>query len=130
MNATLTGCLFEIMATLVLALIGAAGTWLSTKVAKRQELSSIAVAMEQVIQAAQITVGELQQTIVNNLKANGAKLTEEQIRELGGLLLAKVKEKLAASTLSMLETAKVDVEALIRGASEAWISKMKAAVQS
>ncbi len=72
----------------------------------------------------QITVGELQQTVVDSLKANGAKLTEAQIAELGELLLQKAYGKLSAPTLALLEAASVDVQALIRGAGEDWINQI------
>ncbi len=125
MTETIIGYALEIVATLAITAIGVAGAWLTARLAKKQELAAIAAATEQVIQAAQITVGELQQTVVDSLKANGAKLTEAQIAELGELLLQKAHGKLSAPTLALLEAAAVDVQALIRGAGEDWISKIK-----
>lgn len=120
--------LVEIAAMLLITLIGVLGTWLTTKIAKKQELAGIAAATEQVIQAAQMTVGELQQTLVEKLKATGGgKLSEAQIAELGEMLKAKTMEKLSNPALTLLTAAAVDVEALIRGAAESWLNKIKTA---
>ncbi|MEL7602908.1 MAG: hypothetical protein AAGU77_07105, partial [Bacillota bacterium] len=96
MSDTIVSVLVEVAATLLITLIGVLGTWLTAKIAKKQQLAGIAAATEQVIQAAQITVGELQQTVVEKIKAaGGGKLTEAQIAELGELLKKKTMEKLS-----------------------------------
>ena len=117
----------EIVTVLVTTAIGVAGTWLLTKIGKRQELASITTAMEEVILLAQQTVGELQQTVVGQLKAGreDGKLTEEEIAALGEALLHRTMEKMSAPTSHLLNAATVDVTALIRGAGEDWIAKMK-----
>lgn len=117
----------EIVTTLVVTLIGVAGTWLLSKIGKRQELASISTAMNEVILLAQQTVGELQQTVVSQLKAGreDGKLTEEEIAALGEMLLDRTIEKMSAPTAHLLNAATVDVSALIRGAGEDWIAKMK-----
>lgn len=128
MSDAIVSSLVEIAATLLIALIGVLGTWLTTKIAKKQQLAGIAAATEQVIQAAQMTVGELQQTIVEKLKiTGGGKLSEAQIAELGEMLKAKTMEKLSNPALTLLTAAAVDVEALIRGAAESWLNKIKTA---
>jgi hypothetical protein len=72
-------------------------------------------------------VGELQQTIVDKLKTNGGgKLSDEQIAVLGKALLDKTMEKLSLPTIQFLKSASVDINALITGAGEAWIAKIKA----
>ena len=124
MTQTIFGYALEIVATLAITAIGVFGAWLTAKIAKKQELSAIAAATAQVIQAAQMTVGELQQTVVESLKANGAKLTEAQIAELGELLQQKAYGKLSAPTLALLDAVSVDVQALIRGAGENWIVRL------
>lgn len=127
MMETLINYGLEILAALLITLIGVAGTWLTLKVGKKQELASVGAAMEQVIQAAQITVGELQQTVVDAAKRNGMKLDETLITELGRQLLNKTAAKLSNPTVALLTAAKVDITALITGAGEDWIGKMKAA---
>lgn len=73
-------------------------TRLMLKIIKQQQLASVKAATEQVVEAAQFTVGELQQTVVEKLKAAGCgKLTEAQITELGEPLKAKTLQRLHAS---------------------------------
>ncbi len=78
------------------------------------------------VEAAQLTVGELQQTVVEKLKASGGgKLTEAQAAELGELLKAKTLQMLSTPVIDLLTAAAVDVQALITGAGEDWIGKIK-----
>ena len=128
MTDTIITITLQVVATLLITLIGVLGTWLTAQIAKKQKLAGIAAATEQVIQAAQTTVGELQQTVVESLKAaNGGKLTADQIKDLGQQLLDKTKAKLSQPATYLLQSAQVDVDALITGAGEAWIAKIKAA---
>lgn len=117
----------QVVATLLVTLIGVLGAWLTAQITKNKQLAGIAAATEQVMLAAQTTVGELQQTIVEKLKAeNGGKLTDEQIASLGKTLVNKALEKLSLPTIQLLKAASVDVDALITGAGESWIAKIKA----
>ena len=58
----------------VAILIGAFGAWVLKKIGKREGLKGISTATDEVIKMAIITVGELQQTIVDDLKANKRKI--------------------------------------------------------
>lgn len=116
-----------IVATLLMTLIGVLGTWLTAKLAKREELTNINAAQQEAIKAAQITVGELQQTLVEGLKAGheDGKLTKEEIETLGALLVDKTLKKMSASAIGVLNAAAVDITALIKGAGEDWVRKLK-----
>ena len=128
MNEALITTVAQVISALCITLIGVAGAWLTAKIGKQQQLASVKAATEQVVEAAQLTVGELQQTIVDKLKAaGGGKLTEAQITELGELLKAKTLQKLSAPVVDLLTATAVDVQALITGAGEDWIAKIKAA---
>ena len=72
--------LVQIAATLLITLIGVLGAWLSTKLAKREELENISTATNEVIHAAQQTVLELQQTTVEGMKKahEDGKLTKDE----------------------------------------------------
>ena len=71
---------------------------------------------------------ELQQTVVEKLKSTGSgKLTEAQVAGLGELRKAKTLKKLSAPAIDLLTAAAVDVQALITGAGEDWIGRIKAA---
>lgn len=117
----------EIVTALVIALIGVFGAWLSAKLGKRLELSNANAAIQEVIQLAQLTAAELQQTVVDNLKASRAdgKLTDEEIKTLGKLLVEQTKVKMSGPTFKLLQASAVDINALIRGAGEEWINKIK-----
>lgn len=117
----------QIVATLFITLIGVLGAWLTTKLGQRQELSSINIAMQEVILLAQQTAAELQQTVVDGLKAGrvDGKLTEAEIKALGSNLVELTMQKMSAPTTKLLNGAAVDVSALIKGAGESWINKMK-----
>lgn len=117
----------QIFAALLLMLISLLGTWLTAKLAKRTELANIAAATDEATRVAQQTVLELQQTVVDNLKAASAdgKLTKEEIAELKELLLDGAMDKLSDTAKNMLTAAGVDISAVIRGAGEAFIRQMK-----
>lgn len=117
----------QIVATLLITLIGVLGAWLTAKIAKKTELTNIGVATNEVIGAAQLTVLELQQTVVEGWKAASAdgKLSQDEIAELGKLLVQKTMEKMSDSAKNLLTSAGVDITAIITGAGEAMIQNMK-----
>lgn len=127
MNETILEALISIAVTLITTLLSVFGSWALAKLAKRQELKNINTATEEAIKAAQITVLELQQILVEKLKANSAdgKLKPEDVAQLNKMLLSKSKEKMSDATVNLLVSAGVDIEALIRGAGEAMIARMK-----
>ena len=117
----------EIVAILVISAIGVFGSWLLNKMKQQKGLENIAMATEQVIQAAQVTVRELQQTLVGNWKEQqeNGKLTAEQIVELKQKAIEITLKKLSEPTLKLLESTKIDVEAMITSAAEAYIDELK-----
>ncbi|MEN6338715.1 MAG: hypothetical protein ABFD03_01170 [Clostridiaceae bacterium] len=117
----------QIAATLLITLIGVLGTWLTVKLGKNTNLQNINAAQKEVIRAAKITVGELQQTLVGELKAASAdgKLKADEIEALKQKLVEKTLEKLSAPAYTLLQSAAVDIQALITGAGESWIDQIK-----
>ena len=113
--------------SIVVILIGAFGVWALKKIGKRAGLEGISIATDEVIKMATITIGELQQTIVNDLKANAAdgKLTKEEIIMLGEKLVEKTLEKMSQPVYNLLNAAGTDIIALIKGAGEDWINSLK-----
>ena len=116
----------QVVSTLLITLIGVLGAWLTAKIGKKVELANINRAKDELIAAAQQTVMELQQTVVEGMKnaAADGKLTDEEIAGLSITLLAKTKEKMSLPAIQLLEAASVDVNALIRGAGEALIAEL------
>ena len=113
--------------SIMVILIGAFGVWALKKIGKRAGLEGISIATDEVIKMATITIGELQQTIVDDLKANAAdgKLTKEEIIMLGEKLVEKTLEKMSQPVYNLLNAAGTDIIALIKGAGEDWINSLK-----
>ena len=130
-NITATDILIEnavnIAAALFIALIGVFGAWLTAKVGKATQLDTVNRAQQELIKLAQITVGELKQTVVDGMKAasKDGKLTNGEIAQLGQLLFEKTTAKLSASAMDVLTAAQVDISALITGTAEQLIGQMK-----
>ena len=117
----------NIAAAFFLALIGVLGAWLTAKLGKATHLDTVNRAQQELIKLAQITVGELKQTVVDGMKAahKDGKLTKEEIAQLGRLLYEKTSAKLSASAMDVLTAAQVDISALITGTAEHLIGQMK-----
>ena len=130
-DTTVVGILIEnavnIAAAFFIALIGVFGAWLTAKLGKAAQLDTVNRAQQELIKLAQITVGELKQTVVDGMKAahKDGKLTKEEIAQLGQLLYEKTTAKLSASAMDVLTAAQVDVSALITGTAEQLISGIK-----
>jgi hypothetical protein len=117
----------QVAATLLITLIGVLGTYITMQLSKSTNLKNINDAQKELIRVAKITVGELQQTMVSDLKAanEDGKLTQQEIAALRAKLLDKTVEKLSAPAYSLLAGASVDIEGLILGVGESWIERMK-----
>jgi len=117
----------QVAATLLITLIGVFGTYLTMQLGKNANLKNINDAQKELIRAAKITVGELQQTMVSQLKAanSDGKLTPQEIASLRAKLLDKTVEKLSTPAYTLLSAASVDVEGLILGVGESWIERIK-----
>ena len=117
----------KIVAALLMMLISVGGAYLTSLVAKHEKLKSISEATQQVIDAAIQTTGELQQTVVGDLKAASAdgKLSEEEINTLYHDVVVLTLDKLSVPTINLLNAVGADIEAIIHGATEDWINTMK-----
>ena len=118
-DATVADILIEnavnIAAAFFVALIGVFGAWLTAKLGKATQLDTVYRAQQELIKLTQITVGELKQTVVEDLKAThkDGKLTKEEIAQLGQLLFGKTTVKLSESAMDVLIAVQVDISALI-----------------
>ena len=117
----------QVAATLLITLIGVLGTYLTLQLGKNANLNNINAAQKELIRAAKITVGELQQTMVQELKAGSedGKLTPQEIANLRLKMIDKTVEKLSKPAYALLSAASVDVEGLILGVGESWIERIK-----
>lgn len=118
--------LAEFAALIVITLIGVFGSWLLNKMKQNKNLKNIALATEQVLNAAKQTVLELQQRFVEEWKsAQDGKLTSQQVDELRAKVIEITMAKLAEPTLNLLAAAKVDVLAMITSSAEAYVLELK-----
>jgi len=130
-DATVANILIEnavnIATAFFIALIGVFGAWLTAKLGKATQLDTVNRAQQELIKLAQITVGELKQTVVEGMKAasKDGKLTKDEIAQLGQLLFEKTTAKLSASAMDVLTAAQVDIAALITGTAEQLIGQIK-----
>lgn len=117
----------QVAVALVVALIGVAGTWLTAQIGKVKQLQTVQIAVDEAKNAAITTALELQQTVVNDLKAAAAdgKLTGEEIASLRSSLISMSMAKLSNPSAKILSAAGVDVSAIITGAAEAVIVQLK-----
>ena len=120
--------LISIAAAAMIALIGILGSLITRELNKNTALSSINLAQQELIAMAQQTVGELQQTVVDRLKASNpaGKLSSEEIHALGEVLIDKTLKKISDPTAKLLNAAGVDVIALIHGSAENFLNSLKA----
>lgn len=117
----------KIVGMLLVTAIGVAGTWLTAKIAKRNELANIAAATDEAVGAAQRVVLELQQTLVEGMKASceDGKLSDSEIEQLSALLLNKAMAQMSEPAKNVLAAAGKDVSAIIQSAGEAMILAIK-----
>lgn len=127
MNTVIIETIVSVLANLAVTLIGVFGAWLVAQIGKTQQLKTINAAVGELTNAAETTVLELQQTVVDGLKEASAdgKLSKDEIAELGNLLLEGALRKMSDSGIAVLKAANVDINAIVTGAGEALIARMK-----
>ena len=127
MNTVIIETVVSIVSNLVITLIGVAGAWLVMQIGKHQELKTINAAVGELTTAAETTVQELNQTVVEGLKEVSAdgKLTKDEIQHLGKLLLEGTMAKMSDAGINVLKAANVDINAIIVSAGEALIARIK-----
>ena len=130
MNTVIIETIVSVVANLAITLIAVFGAWLVAQIGKNQQLNTINAAVGELTNAAEQTVLELQQTVVDGLKEASAdgKLTQDEIANLGKLLLEGTLQKMSDSGIGVLKAANVDINAIVTGAGEALIATIKAGI--
>ena len=128
MNTVIIETAVSVLSNLAVTLIAVLGAWLVAQIGKSQQLKTINAAVGELTNAAETTVMELQQTVVDGLKEASAdgKLTQDEIKNLGKLLLEGTLAKMSDYGIGVLKAANVDINAIVTGAGEALIAKIKA----
>lgn len=114
-----------ILFALIIATILVLGAGVMAKLSKREDLANIAAATDEAIKAAKQTAAMLQQKFVEGMKAahEDGKLEEQEIQQLGVMLLDTAMKKLSDPAKQILIAAGKDITAIIMDAAEAWVQK-------
>jgi hypothetical protein len=127
MREVIIEVIVQVIGALLMGVIGVAFAYLTKLVGKTKELEHVASAMDELESVVTTVVGDLQQTIVENLKAASAdgKLSQEDIYDLGKLLVMKVKEQLSNPASTTIQAAGIDMTEAIHSIAEAYIARIK-----
>lgn len=117
----------QIISNIVITAIGIFAAWLMTKLKAHLELKNLTTALDTCLKMTQVTVGELQQKFVEDMKlANeDGKLTPDEIKELNSSLLMYTKEKMTPEIINVIVSAGIDINQLILNAGENYIQELK-----
>ncbi len=127
MNEVVIETAVSVLANLAVTLLSILGAWLLMQLSKSQKLKTVHEAVDELTKAAEQTVLELQQTVVDDLKKASidGKLTRDEIDVLGKELLKGTLIKMSDAGMGVLKAAGMDVNAIVTGAGEAMIATMK-----
>ena len=117
----------QIIFELLMLLVGVLFAYLGKLLAKTKKMEHINMAMYELESVVKNVVGEIQQTTVDGLKEASAdgKLTKDEIKRLGVLLVSHTLDQLSAPASETLIAAGVDIESMIHTIAEAWIAEIK-----
>lgn len=117
----------QLVSTLMVTLIGVLAAWLSAKLKQHIELKNLTSALDTCLKMTQVTVGELQQKFVEDMKiANeDGKLTKEEIKELNSSLITYTKEKMTPELINVIVNAGIDINKFILNAGENYVQEFK-----
>ena len=116
-----------IITTIVVTAIGILGAWITAKLSKYIQLKNTTSALETCLAMTQVTVGELQQKFVEEMKAANAdgKLTKEEIADLHSKLVTFTRDKLTPSIINVITAAGIDLNQFILDAGENFVQELK-----
>lgn len=117
----------KVIGVIVMGVLGIAFAYVGKWMGQTKKLETVAAAMSQLEDVVQNVVGELQQTMVEGLKdaSVDGKLSQEDIYDLGRLLVRKTSEQLSNPAASTLKAAGIDIENMIHSIAEAYIERIK-----
>lgn len=117
----------QLVSTLIITLLGFLAAWASAKLKKYVQLQNLTTALDTCLKMTQVTVGELQQKFVDDMKlANeDGKLTEDEIKELNSSLIAYTKNKMTPEIINVIVAAGIDINKFIVDSGENYIQELK-----
>lgn len=112
-----------VFTAIIIPLVKAAFTWLKTKTESEALLTAITEAQT----VAETVVMNLQQTVVEDLKAKSAdgRLTADEISNIASMALEQFYSDISEKSLALLESHTDDIEAYIKRTIEAQLLKLK-----
>ena len=122
MNEAIFELILAVLAAIATGAITLAVAFLQSKI--KSEKTGQAVG--RLGEVAAVTVGELQQTLVEGWKAaGGGKLSKNQAEAIKQKAIDKIKQKMDEPALSLLDAVGADIDALIAGFVEDAVRKIK-----
>lgn len=117
----------QVIGAILMGVIGVAFAYLTKLIGKSRKLEHIASAMEELERVVKNAVGDLQQTVVEGLKdaSVDGKLSQEEIYDLGKMLVMKVSEQLSDPASTTIKAAGIDMTEAIHSIAEAYIARIK-----
>lgn len=117
----------QVITAVLLGVVSIAFAYVGKWMGQNKKLETISSAMNQLEGVVQSVVGELQQTMVEGLKdaSVDGKLSNEDIYDLGKLLVQKATEQLSNPAAATLEAVGIDIEGMIHSVAEAYIERIK-----
>lgn len=117
----------QIVTVIIVTAIGILSTWLTAKLNKYIQLKNTTTALETCLDMVQVTVGELQQKFVEDMKKANAdgKLTKDEIKQLNTSLIVYTKNKLTPEIIKVITAAGIDINQFILDAGEKFVQELK-----
>ena len=117
----------QIVSTVIITLIGILASWITARFSKYMEVKNLTAALDTCLKMTQVTVGELQQKFVEDMKmANeDGKLTPDEIKELNSSLIAYTKSKMTPEIINVIVAAGIDINKFIISAGENYVQELK-----
>lgn len=117
----------QVIGAILMGIVGIVFAYIGKWMGQNKKLETVSAAMEQLEAVVKNVVGELQQTTVEQMKAatEDGKLSQEEIYDLGKMLVMKVSEQLSDPASTTIQAAGIDMTEAIHSIAEAYIAKIK-----
>lgn len=127
MREVIIEVIVKVLGAVLMGVVSVAFAAIGKWIAKTKKLESVSAAMDELERVVKAVVGDLQQTMVEGLKAaaEAGKLSKTDIEYLGQELICRTAEQLSVPAAQTLAAAGCDVEAMIHTIAESYISKIK-----
>ena len=117
----------SLIVSIALALLSLLSTWLTVKLSRHIKLKNVTDALNTCLEMTRVTVGELQQKFVDDMKSanEDGKLTYDEIKQLNTSLIVYTKNKLTPSIIKVIEQAGISINQFILDAGENYVQELK-----